>query len=213
MTDAPNNNYTFELVRDWYAKETADYQPEFIRGMHFSINWKSKIGNSDANSNFRTHLRVDVRKGDILIREDGVLYMLNWQVQRHINNQSSQAVDCNAFIEFYREIDEVLDTRGYVVKEAQRQVIAPSLPCVFAEYAGRPDYGTSYNTPGIMADHLLTCQLQYNSRTKGIRINDKFALMHSTYHIVHLMEHEVDIDGRFGIINLTARRTAGEERP
>lgn len=139
--------------------------------------------------------------------------MLNWAVQQHINNQSSQAVDCNAFIEFYREVDEVLDSRGFVAEEAYRKVVAPSLPCVFSEYAGRPDYAPSYNTPGIMADHLLTCQVQFNDCSRGIRINDKFELMHSTYHIVHLMEHEVDIDGRFGIINLTARRNAGEERP
>ena len=75
MTDAPNANYTFELVRDWYAREAADYMPEFIRAMYFSINWKSKIGNSDANSNLRTFLRVNIRKGDLVIREDGHIYM------------------------------------------------------------------------------------------------------------------------------------------
>lgn len=107
MTDMPNSNYTFELARDWYTRDEASYEPAFIRGMYFPINWKSKIGNSDANANFRTHLRVDIRKGDLIIREDGVIYMLNWQVQRHPNNQSTQAVDCNAFLAFYRDVDEV----------------------------------------------------------------------------------------------------------
>lgn len=213
MGDVPNSVYTFELVRDWYAREAGGYAPAFIRGMHFPINWKSKIGNSDANSNFRTHLRVDIRKGDLVVREDGTLYMLNWQVQRHPNNQSTQAVDCNAFLAFWREVDEVLDDRGYLVEPAHREMIAPAIPGVYAEYAGRPDYAPALNTPGIHPDHLLTVQVQYNSRTREVRIGDQFELMHSTYRVVHLMYHEVDIDGVYGIINITARKAAGEGLP
>lgn len=210
LDDVPNHNYTFELLRNWYDRGKEDYAPEFIRGMLFSINWKSKVGNTDANSNFRTHLRVDIRKGDMVIRDDGVIFMLNWQVQRHVNNQSTQAIDCNAFIDFYREVDELLDERGYLVEEAHRKTIVPGLPSVYSEYAGRPDYATNYNTPGITPDHLLTVQIQYNERTKDLRIGDKFELMHSTYHIVHMIDREVDIDNQYGIINITARRSAGE---
>lgn len=106
-------------------------------------------------------------------------------MQRHINNLSTQAIDCNAFIDFYREVDEVLDERGYLLEEAGRKVVVPSLPCVYSEYAGRPDYGTNYNTPGITPDHLLTVQVQFNSHTKEMRIGDKFTLMNTTYHIIH----------------------------
>ncbi len=212
MTDMPGTNFTFELVRDWYAREAADYEAEFLRAMYFAISWKSKINNSDVNSNFKTHTRVDIRKGDILIREDGLMLMLNWAVQRNPNNQSSQAVQCNAFVEFTRDVDEVLDPRGYVLEPAHSKVIAPMIPCSYSEYAGRPDYATAYNTPGVFPDHLLTCQMQYNDRTKNLRINDKFTLMHSTYHIVHLMESEVDIDKVYGLINLVARKSAGEDR-
>lgn len=174
MTDVPGSNYTFEWVRDWYEQQADVYTPQFIRAMHFPINWKSKIGNSDANSNFRTVLQNDIRKGDIVIREDGVIFMLNWQVQRHINNLSTQAIDCNAFISFFREVDEVLDERGYLLEEAGQKVLVKDLPCVYSEYAGRPDYGTNYNTPGITPDHLLTVQVQFNSHTAALRINDKF---------------------------------------
>ena len=75
MTDVPGSNYTFEWLRDWYERDAEEYAPVFIRGAHFPINWKSKIGNSDANSNFRTLLQNDIRKGDIVVREDGVIYM------------------------------------------------------------------------------------------------------------------------------------------
>lgn len=211
MDDVPQHNYTFELVRNWYDRADESYTPEFIRAMLFAINWKSKVGNTDANSNFRTHLKTDIRKGDIVVREDGVIFMLNWQIQRHINNQSTQAIDCNAMIEFFRQVDETLDERGYLIEEAHRKVIVPSLPCVYTEYAGRPDYATGYNTPGITPDHLLTVQVQFNDHTRNLRIGDKFELMRSTYHIVHLIDREVDMDGTYGIINLMARRSAGEE--
>lgn len=128
----------------------------------------------------------------------------------HLNNQSTQAVDCNAFIEFWREVDDVLDERGYLIEAAHKEVVAPTIPCLYAEYAGRPDYGTSYNTPGVTPDHLLTVQVQWNDRTRNLLINDQFELMQYTYRIVHRMDTEVDIDGVYGIINLTARKAAGE---
>lgn len=37
--------------------------------------------------------------------------------------------------------------------------------------------------------------------------------MNSTYHIVHLIDREVDIDRMYGVINITARRSAGEGLP
>ena len=53
-TDVPNINYDFELVRDWYARSQTGYAPVSLRAMLFSIEWKSKVGNSDASSNFKT---------------------------------------------------------------------------------------------------------------------------------------------------------------
>ena len=36
-----------------------------------------------------------ISKGDIVIREDGNIYVLNWKVQEYPNNQATQAVDYN----------------------------------------------------------------------------------------------------------------------
>lgn len=97
------------MIRNWYDQEEL---PE-IRAMYFPIAWKSKIGNSDANSNFKTSYEVTVRKGDLALREDGGIYLLNWTVQRNPNNQSTQAIACNARLTFTRELEEVVDDRGY----------------------------------------------------------------------------------------------------
>ena len=183
-----------------------------IRATYFPIAWKSKIGNSDANSNFKTGYGWEIRKGDIAVREDGTIYMLNWQVQRNPNNQSTQAIACNARLSFARHMDEVLDDRGYLISGATEKSIAPDMPCVYAEYTGRPDYAANYNTPGISADHLLTVQLQLNAKTDEIRLGDTFELMHSKYRVVNRVDSEIEIEHRHGIINLMARRIAGEEQ-
>ena len=208
-TDVAHANYDFELIRNWYEQD-----PETkvtLRALYFPINWKSKIGNSDANSNFKTSYDVTLHKGDIVIRNDGDIYMLNWKVQNMPNNQSTQAVDCNAKLIFTRHINEELDSQGYLIAEAHDEVIAPEIPCVFSEYTGRPDYATSYNTPGINPDHLLTVQVQWNDRTSQLRMGDEFRLHHSTYRVVDVVTTEVDMDGQFGILNLMARRVAGKE--
>lgn len=211
MTDVPNTNYTFEVVRDWYQREEPAYQPEFIRASFFPIQWKSKIGNSDVNSNFKTHHRVDIKKGDIVVREDGEIMMLNWAVQKYPNNQTTQAITCNAQLTFMRQMPEKLDARGYLLEEARDEIVAPQIPCVYAEYAGRPDYAPNYNAPGIQADHLITLQVQFNPLTKKIRVHDTFELLNNQYRLADLIGSEVDIDRQFGILNLMARKMAGED--
>ena len=131
-----------------------------------------------------------IQKGDIVIREDGRIFMLNWQVQDMPNNQTTQAIVCNALLSFTRHMDEEVDERGILVREAYDQEIVPAIPCVFSEYAGRPDYVPGYNIPGISADHPLTVQLQWNERTRLLRISDKFRLLHSQYRIVDIVGTE-----------------------
>ncbi len=198
-------------MRNWYDRDAEGYEAVNLRAMLFSIEWKSKVGNSDASSNFKTDFHVPIRKGDIVIREDGRIYMLNWSVQNHPNNQSSQAVDCNAMLEFTRHADEQVDDRGFLIEEAHDAVIAPAIPCVFSEYTGRPDYAASYNTPGIAADHLLTLQVQFNPVTQNIRVGDHFMLWGSQYRVVNWIGTEIETNGSYGVLNLMARKVAGGE--
>ena len=69
-TNVANVNYDFEIIRDWYDQAAV----KRIRATYFPIAWKSKIGNSDANSNFKTGYGWEIRKGDIAVREDGTMH-------------------------------------------------------------------------------------------------------------------------------------------
>lgn len=102
------NIFTFQLIRDWYDQD----EKKFIRASQTPIDWKSKIGNSDMNTNFKVGKSTEIRKGDMVIREDGTIFLLNWSVQNHPNNWATQSAECNANAEFTRRIPDRTDKRG-----------------------------------------------------------------------------------------------------
>ena len=207
--DVPHVNYSFELIRDWYRAQEEGYEPVMIRAQVTPIDWKSKIGNSDMSYNFKVTHDIPIHKGDIVIREDGKIYMLNWNVQVHANNQATQNCECNDCVEFCRKVLDVTDDFGFVVEPEHLEVIVPSIPIIHVEYAGRPDYNTTQWQPGVNSDHLIAVQIQYNNRTKALRANDTFEMDHSTYRIINVSFAQVDINKEYGIIDLYAKRVAG----
>ena len=209
--DVPHVNYTYELVRDWYDLKREDYEPLYIRAQQTPIDWKSKIGNSDMNTNFKTTHDIPIHKGDMVIREDGIVFLLNWNVQNHANNQATQCSECNVTLEFTRYFDDVTDEDGYLIEPGGRRVIVPAIPSTQIEYAGRPDYSKTENIPGIAPDHLITVYMQWNATTKNIFLNDQFEVGNFTYRVINISLVEVNIDKDYGILTLNAKRVAGED--
>lgn len=150
------------------------------------------------NYNFKTTHDEEIHKGDIAIREDGQILFFSWSIQVHPNNQATQATECNTWFEFVREMGEVVDENGFVLQEGRREVIAPRIPGIHVEYAGRPDYAASQGQPGINADHLITCSIQWNEYTQNIRVNDEFVIGNYTYRVINISMAEVQIDGKYG---------------
>lgn len=209
-TDVPHAVYDFQLIQDWYEQFREGYKKTMLRAEHFPINWKSKVGNSDANHNFYTSYDVPIRKGDIVIREDGVICMLNWTIQRYINAQTTQAIDCNHRITITREVPAEADRRGMLVAPAGTKVIVDDLPCVMSEYGGRTDLVNSQGTPGISSDAYSMVNVQYNEKTKQIRIDDELEWGFYRWRVTNVNYAEVDITNTYGILTLGIRRIAGE---
>lgn len=207
--DVPHVNFTFELVRDWYELGKEGYEPIYLRAQQTPIDWKSKIGNSDMNTNFKVTHDIPIHKGDMVIREDGVIFLLNWNVQNHANNQATQSAECNVEVTFTRECEDEVDENGYLVQEGSERVVVPSIPAVHTEYAGRPDFSAASGQPGMHADHLITVNLQYNAITKGIHMDDKFEIGGFTYRVINISIAEVNIDKEYGVLTLNAKRVAG----
>lgn len=162
------------------------------------------------SDNFKTgYDGVEVVKGDILITESGQPLMLNWKVSKHINNQASQAIMCNEYLTFERWSKGKLDKFGYMVEPEGWVTIVEHMPANITPYAGRPDYATSNNTPGILPDSLYTCQLQLNPVTAELCINDEFDYGKARYRIINIDWSETNIDQDRGVLNLNMRRVGG----
>ena len=207
--DVPHVNFTFELVRDWYSIHDEGYEPIYLRAQQTPIDWKSKIGNSDMSTNFKVTHDIPIHKGDMVIREDGVVFTLNWNVQNHANNQATQSLECNSVLEFTRWFDDETDENGYLVTPKGRRVIVPAIPATHVEYAGRPDFSATQGQPGIAPDHLITVYLQWNPVTKNIFLGDEFQIGRFTYRVINVSIAEVNIDKDYGVLTLNAKRVAG----
>ena len=201
--------FYYKLNPDGTYEHTDEYEPEYIRAQQTSIDWKSKIGNSDMSTNFKTDYTHKVEKGDLVVREDGALFMLNWNITLHANNQATQSTECNAVVDITREFPPVVDEKGYVLRPGGRRAVCPMLPISHNEYAGRPDYSGASMQAGMHPDHLISIYVQWNERTRKIRLDDEFVLGDFTYKVMNISLAEVQIDRDYGILTLNAKRVAG----
>ena len=207
--DGKTHNTYYALAADGTYEQTDEYEPEYIRGQQTSIDWKSKIGNSDMSTNFKTDYTHKIEKGDYVIREDGELFMLNWNITHHANNQATQSTECNAVVDITREFSDETDDKGLLISEGGRRPVAAGLPISHQEYAGRPDYSGASGQAGMHPDHLITVQCQWNPTTRMIRLDDEFVLGDFTYRVMNISLAEVQIDKDYGILTLNAKRVAG----
>lgn len=197
-------------MRDWEKVGDPALNP-FIRCAMFPINWKSNFAAADEGVNFRTDFLHRVRKGDMVIREDGEVYLLTWAVHNQLNNQPSQAKRCNHYLTIKREVPEVIDDQGYLVEPAKEKTFIGEMPVCVYQYDGRPDYQASYNTPGISPDALIIVDLQFNAETEKIKINDEFYWGDSKCRVININLSGVNIARDAGMLQIHARYVSGGE--
>lgn len=206
MTDVPNVNFTFAVRPDWYdANNTTN-----IRGEIVPINWKSKYAGSDSATNFRTSLSNNIKKGDILLCENGEVYMVIWNVEEEINNKKTQIQKCNMNIKIERYVPKQINpTTGKVINQDGYDVIADSIPCIGATVSNRFEYAVAQNLPGIVPNHTVLFYVQFNSSTVNIEVGDQFDWYKNRYHIVDISPAELDTDYTKGLLTINAEKVAG----
>lgn len=198
-------------MNNWYDREEEGYSPLLFRAQMVPLDWKSTYGTGDKGSDFKTGFDPVCRRGDMVVRDDGIEFLISWPVDLKVNCQSTQIKKCNLRLEVYRRIPDVVDSLGYLVLPAHNDVIAPEIPAAASLYYGRPEYQVSVNVPGILADNIAMVQAQWNPSTMNIKINDEFIWGNYTYRVVDVNFSEVDIDMQYGLVNLTGRKVAGSE--
>lgn len=146
-----------------------------------------------------------------------MVYMLNWNVTNHPNNQASQNIECNDYLTFTREHLIPVDEYGFEIDdpfaseldEHGREIVVKDMVVSHSEYNGRPDYSISESQPGVTANNLINMYMQYNSVTKNLRINDQTIIDGFVYTVHNVYMGETDIEKQHGCIYVQLRKLPG----
>jgi hypothetical protein len=211
--DINHVNVSFTLIRDWYAPCGGDGASPVIRAQQTP----ARFFDPDAGDVFKATWDTPIRPGDIVIREDGVLFMLTGAIRRNPNNQGARIVTLNAGLTFTRRQEIQTDERGFVPAGAADtedacMTVAADMPVRILEGAGRPEYHAVRDAPGVTPDFLTGIALQFNPQTSLIRVNDTFFIGQFGYRVLYVSLTETDIIRAHGVIKLYAGRIAGSER-
>lgn len=209
QNDAPGAVGDFILIDDWYTHQAGMYAPNVIRGEIYPDSTKSRYSNTDNNLNFRSSIHSGIKKGDMLIGPDETIYLLDWDVPPQPNNRMSRALRCNAMLTFSRYRPEEVDKDGYLIQEEGISPIAERIPCNAYRHDGRLEFSANSHVPGVIPNAVTLLSVQYNSRTKEIRINDTFIWGNETYTIADVNLVGVNMSGTHGVIQLQAKKKAG----
>ena len=212
--DIPNTNMDFELVQNWYVRAEEGYESQYIRAEMYPDSTKSRYENTDNNMNIRADINSGIKKGDMIIQPNGEIFILDWFVALQSNNAPSRALRCNMQLEVLRfsQHEEEFDEDGYRIHNhpaAPYEIIAPKIPCNAYRYDGRPEYVIVSGTPGATDNALTLMTVQYNEKTKNIRIDDVFNWGDVTYRIVDVNLVGVDLEDNFGTLKLQAKKAEG----
>lgn len=204
--DIPNTVMNFELIRDWYARPANKI---LQRGEIYPDSTKSRYTNTDHLMNMRFDVRSGIRKGDMVIDENGKTYLIDWEVSLQSNNAPTRGLICNTTIEVERYHEETTDDDGYLVEPEGYSVIAASIPANAYRYEGRPEYSAVENQPGISPNALRLVTVQYNSQTSHIMVGDVFYLGPERYIVIDIDRVGLDIQQDHGVLMLQARKEPG----
>lgn len=207
--DIPHTVMDFTLLKNWYDQFEENYVPTVIRGMLYTTGEKSHYSNSDNKLNFRAEVDSGIQKGDIVISEDGIIYILDWEVSLQSNNAPSRASICNMELTIKRNVPEQVDKMGYLIEPEHEETIVDALPVNAYRYEGRPEYVSASSSPGVTPNSITTLTVQYNDQTKNIRIDDVFTWGGFSYTVVDINNFDTNEITKSGCLILQAKRTAG----
>lgn len=209
--DIPNTNMNFELLHNWYDQFDQSYEPTYIRGEIYPDSTKSRYENTDNIMNIRCSVTSGIKKGDMIIEPDNTVYILDWNVHLESNNAPSRALRCNLILNVKRFKNAETDADGFVRRGSSSGYIniVDRLPCNAYRYDGRPEYVTVAGTPGTTPNALTIMTVQYNPKTKNIKINDEFDWGKDTYRIIDIDRVGVDITEQFGTLKLQVKKKEG----
>lgn len=203
----PNSTYDFLIHHDYLSKVA----PVPARALRAQLNFKSDINNADRTTEFYAPLGTDLNKGDILYFPDlDIWAQVSWTVHAQVNVLNTQIMLCNAWLEFERYHDEIVDENAMLVQEAGWSAVTGKLPVSLSNTYMRFDYGKKSEMPGIIPSNLLEVKLQCSPRTLQLRIGDQFNYGPDRYKVTNIEYADTDITMTHGLLKIVGEKAAGE---
>ena len=203
----PNSTYGFLIHHDYLSKVA----PIPARALRAQLNFKSDINNADRTTEFYAPLGVELFKGDILYFPAlDIWAQVSWTVHAQVNALNTQIMLCNAWLEFERYHDEIVDENAMLIQEAGWVAVTGKLPVSLSNTYMRFDYGKKSEMPGIIPSNLLEVKLQCNPRTLQLHIGDQFNYGPDRYKITNIEYADTDISMTHGLLKLVGEKASGE---
>lgn len=203
----PNSTYDFLIHHDYLSKVA----PIPARALRAQLNFKSDINNADRTTEFYAPLGVELFKGDILYFPAlDIWAQVSWTVHAQVNALNTQIMLCNAWLEFERHHDEIVDENAILIQEAGWAAVTGKLPVSLSNTYMRFDYGKKSEMPGIIPSNLLEVKLQCNPRTLQLHIGDQFNYGPDRYKITNIEYADTDISMTHGLLKLVGEKASGE---
>lgn len=200
---------TTEVIHDWFNQGT---KKQLERCEWYPDSTKSRYENTDNNMNVRFKHDSDVHKGDIVIHPNGDIFVLDWDVAPSVNNRASRAVRCNLKMTVKRWHEDIVDEdTGLVITPGGWDILFEGLPANAYHYDGRPEYSVINMTPGVTPNVITIMTVQYNDKTKQLRIGDSFEWGPDTIRIIDISYVGVDMihnDGQ-GVLKIQGKKEPG----
>lgn len=203
----PNSTYDFLIHHDYLSKVA----PIPARALRAQLNFKSDINNADRTTEFYAPLGVELFKGDILYFPAlDIWAQVSWTVHAQVNALNTQIMLCNAWLEFERYHDEIVDENAMLIQEDGWAAVTGKLPVSLSNTYMRLDYGKKSEMPGIIPSNLLEVKLQCNPRTLQLHIGDQFNYGPDRYKITNIEYADTDISMTHGLLKLVGEKASGE---
>lgn len=209
--DIPNTVMDFTLLTNWYDQFKEGYKPKIIRGEFYTETAKSRYTNTDNNVNIRCDVASGIKKGDMVIASNNNdVYILDWEITLQSNNAPSRALRCNFDLTVKRHRPEKTDDRGYLLQEEGEDIIVDALPANAYFYDGRnARYLASNGTPGVAPEVNALVTVQYNDRTKNLRVDDMFKWGNDVYQITDISFASMNRSGTSGCLSIQTMQKPG----
>lgn len=187
------------------------YTQTSIKGIFNLLDFKSNMrGLSDNTREFRCSRSVSIKRGDYIVDNNNITYIVNWTPYLEINCYQTQVQICNVEFNFERWQDVVLNSNGIASTPASYVDVASNVKG-YATRMSMEVFNAKSGEVGVEPSQIIIAYTQANTATLNLNITDEFQYFNNQYQIIDIDYTQLNSDNT-GILALYAKVLEGGRR-